>query len=399
MTAPSARSFGPPQSDDETNRFVEVTTDALFFGSMMGNIDEWLRREGPENIRVLRDGKDIAGGMIAQPMGQWFGGRNISMEGVRVVGVSPQHRRKGIGLELMTRSLQEMYDRDTPISALYPATHTFYRRAGYEQAGVRIHYSMPTAFFDCPGNGLNMREVREEDRTAVNEAYLSRAKRNNGNLERTRFAWDRLIDALAPRPKMYPFLVEDGEAVVGFVTYVQKTAETFDQFGLDVHDYFAATPEALLRIGNFLGGHRSIAKTVTWAGGHNDPIRMLVSEPQIRTSNREDWMLRIVDVKKALEARGYPPGLSAEVGLRITDDILPQNAGNWTLTVANESAQANKGGNGEIELDIRALAPLFAGHMSAGQLRAFGKLNGSDDAVARLSPIFAGPAPWMSDMF
>ena len=111
------------------------------------------------------------------------------------------------------------------------------------------------------------------------------------------------------------------------------------------------------------------------------------------------WMLRIVDVRAALETRGYPPGLSASLELEVTDDLLPSNEGRVTLEVDEGTANVHAGGAGRIAIDIRGLASLYSAHQSGWDLVTSGLMRATPTDAARASAVFAGPPPWMADMF
>ena len=112
-----------------------------------------------------------------------------------------------------------------------------------------------------------------------------------------------------------------------------------------------------------------------------------------------EHLLRLVDVPAALEARGYPPGLHAELHLDVSDDVLPQNNERFTVEVEGERASVRQGGRGELRIDVRGLAPLYTGHLSPGELKSTGYLDGPDQAIATAAALFAGPSPWMPDDF
>ena len=111
------------------------------------------------------------------------------------------------------------------------------------------------------------------------------------------------------------------------------------------------------------------------------------------------WMLRIVDVKGALEARGYPRGARGEVHFEVTDTLLPHNNGRWVLQVAEGNGTVTAGGNGDIRLDIRGLAPLYSSFLSPHALRSTGFIECGDAALEAATTIFAGPEPWMPEIF
>ena len=110
-------------------------------------------------------------------------------------------------------------------------------------------------------------------------------------------------------------------------------------------------------------------------------------------------MLRVTHLQAALEARGYPSSIDTELHLRITDDVIDANAGNWTLCVRDGRGTVTSGGRGEVALDIRALASLYTGHLSVTTLKSIGWIDGPEAALATAQELFSGPAPWMSDGF
>jgi predicted acetyltransferase len=112
-----------------------------------------------------------------------------------------------------------------------------------------------------------------------------------------------------------------------------------------------------------------------------------------------DWMLRLVDVARALESRGYPPGVTARVDIEVRDGTVKQNARPITLEVDGGLARVSRAGHARVHADVRALASLYSGYMSASDLACAGLIEGPDRDLASLSAIFAGPAPWMPDMF
>ena len=110
-------------------------------------------------------------------------------------------------------------------------------------------------------------------------------------------------------------------------------------------------------------------------------------------------MLRLVDVPAALQARGYPPDLHADLHLDVRDDLLPANSGRIVLTVEDGHGRVRPGGAGHLRLGVRELAAIYTGFMAPAEVRALGAIEGSADALALAGAIFAGPRPWLADMF
>jgi predicted acetyltransferase len=151
---------------------------------------------------------------------------------------------------------------------------------------------------------------------------------------------------------------------------------------------------------------RSMVETVRWNGGPLDPVLYALQEPGIGTTRERvtrpivlDWMLRIVDVHKALEARGYPAGLKAELHFELEDDMLAANAGRLTLTVGGGRGEVREGGEGRIRLHVRDLAAVYTGFATPFEQALFGSVGGSEEDLALAASVFAGPRPWMAEIF
>ena len=86
-----------------------------------------------------------------------------------------------------------------------------------------------------------------------------------------------------------------------------------------------------------------------------------MSEQHTSVRGQVRWMLRIIDAQGAVAARGYPPSLEIEVPLTVEDAILTDNAGAWTLRVAEGRGSLEPGGEGGPRLGIGALSSLYTG--------------------------------------
>ena len=124
-----------------------------------------------------------------------------------------------------------------------------------------------------------------------------------------------------------------------------------------------------------------------------------LAEQDVKVPLRLDWVVRIVDVEKALTQRGYPLGLNAEVHLEVQDGQLPWNDGRFLLRLEDGRPTVIRGGEGRLKLDGRTLATLYTGYLTPVELRVAGRLEGSDSDLALAQLAFSGPRPWMPDIF
>jgi predicted acetyltransferase len=356
---------------------------------------------GMENCRVVRLGGQVVAGLGLVRTGQWFGGLSVPMVGISIVGVAPEHRGTGVGAAMMRSTLEELRAEGMPLSALYPATSPFYRRAGYERAGVRINYELPLAAIDVRDLASDLVPAGPEDYPRFRRAYEAQARRSAGNLDRPDWMWHHKLEPQDQQPQPFRYLVMRDGQVEGYVIY--RAGVRPDP--LRVLDVCALTPSAGRRILTLFAGYRTMVEHVTWNGGPLDPLVYLLNEPMaalkahVKIVRSLEWMLRILDVARALEARGYPAGLDTTLHFDLRDDLLPANRGRFTLHVSGGRGEVRPGGEGRIQLDARDLAAIYTGFMSPFELMALSPIEGPEADLALTASLFAGPRPWISDMF
>jgi predicted acetyltransferase len=344
------------------------------------SVHAWSKRVGAANMRVARVERRVAGGFLWYPMGQWFGGRRVPMWGIAAVGVLPEHRSKGVASALMRAAMEEASRKGVALSCLYPATQPVYRRVGFEQAGTYLSWSLSTDAIAARERGLEMREAGRADERTIRAIATEFARRSNGTLDRGDALWARILRPI--KGDAFAYLAGDE----GYVVYYKEPSGS--HYDLVVRDWAALTPAATLRLLTFFADHRSLADHVKFAAGPASPMLRLDREQAAKAVRALRWMLRIVDVKAALEARGYGEGVTAEAHLDVKDDVLASNAGRWTLEVSGGRARVKRGGRGTIALDVRELAALYSGFVSPAEA-----------GVPSLAPVFAGPHPWMAEIF
>lgn len=385
--------FGAPTGAAELKALRSVLTQAFHFSTW----EAFLERVGPENFRRLRRGPGTVGGLAIYPMGQWFGGQSIPTGGIAAVGVPPEHRGQGVAFELMSGLLRELHRAGTPLSALYASTQSLYRKVGYEQGGVRVRYAVESHRIGISDHDLPVRRVDPLNHEVFHDLYRRRAIRSTGNLDRGPIVWGRTA---APQEEIaFAYLIGPESAPEGYVIYKHVQGKKPPYYGLMVSDVVALTPAAQRRIWTFFADHRSLTGEVTWSGPLNDPMIYALPEQPARIVEHDVWLLRIVDVPKALGMRGYPEAEDTELHLDVSDAILPENTGRFVLRITGGRGEVSQGGRGDLRLSVRALAPLFTGMFAATELGAMGELSGPLEAQSIADRLFRGPAPWMPDMF
>ena len=368
------------------------------FGTPADDVGPWLETAGHENVRVLRDGAGPVATLIHIPMGQHFGGRSVPMVGIAGVACPPHRRGDGAATELMRRSTRELHRRGVAISALYPAVQSLYRRAGYEQAVVRFETSVAARDLGDGDRTLSVRPFVPTDWPAVKRVYEAVAPTRPGSLDRGPYCWAR-AGSRRGQPAIGHVVEEDG-AITGYLFHFEQThPDSPIHRDVSVQDMASSTDRARRRLLTLLGDTRSLADRVVWFGPAHDARLFGIEERRYEVRAYAYAMIRIVDVAAALEARGYPRGLRAELHLDVRDDVVPSNSGRYSLRVEDGRGRVSRAGRGSLGLDVRTLAPLFTGFASPAALAERDALRGTPAAMDVAAQLFAGPQPTLSDMF
>ncbi len=374
---------------------LEIILEQCFI-SALGGEEAYINLIGVENFRIIRGLEQLAGGLATLDMGQWWGGERVPMTGIAAVGIAPEYRGSGAAIALMQHTLKELYARGIPLSALYPAVQTLYRKVGYEQGGSWCIWEVPTNAIQLREQPLPVQPVVRINRQVFHELYQQQAKLTHGYLDRHPAIWERLIQT-DKNEIAYAYFIGTKDQPEGYIIFTQE--RTQDGEIIFVKDWVLKTVAAAQTFWSFLARHRSQIQRVRWKSSAIDTLTLVLPEQTAKMSSQFRWMLRIVDIVKALEMRGYPSGIQAELHLEIQDNLLPGNNGKFILSVANGRGEVTKGGKGELQLNIRELAPLYTSLFTPYHLQIAGKLEGTETAILAATQIFADASPWMADFF
>jgi predicted acetyltransferase len=104
---------------------------------------------------------------------------------------------------------------------------------------------------------------------------------------------------------------------------------------------------------------------------------------------RDNIWVRLLDVPKALAARGYRT--DAAVTIEISDKQLPGNAGVWRVRIAGGTAEVTRSdGPAQLTIPIQELSAAYLGGVTIASLASASLVTGDPAAIATLSAAFAG---------
>eukprot|EP00743_Colponemidia_sp_Colp-15_P003880 GILK01004187.1.p1 GENE.GILK01004187.1~~GILK01004187.1.p1 ORF type:complete len:423 (-),score=55.97 GILK01004187.1:165-1346(-) len=385
---------------------------SISFGFPTHVMDPWMRSIGVnKHFRLIMDSTaQLVGSVAVVPMAHYFGKRSVTTGAITAVSVAPHLRGKKIAKTAMLNAIEEMAKQDFALSTLYPTAPAVYRGIGYANGAARCSISISLSTIPSPAclpfPGLHVRPfVAAQDECGVRKAYQRWAMHQNGPFVREEQAqeefcgvWDRSFLVPGEPLQRYVVIDECSQEIVGYTTYA-LCREGLANLWLQVTDQVLCTPAAGHCLLNFYASNKSMASEVRFFGNLQHPFLSIL--PELKVELGYLVHVRIISVKRALEQRGYPSTLTAEIHLTVSDAIVPENNGSFILRVSKGVGIVEKGGRGDVSLDVSALASLYTGYLSASQLLSDARISHSGDVecIVVLDTLFAGPAPTLTDFF
>ena len=129
----------------------------------------------------------------------------------------------------------------------------------------------------------------------------------------------------------------------------------------------------------------------------DDPIKWRLLDPRrAQTNVVSDWLwLRVLDVPRALETRGYQ--MSGQLVLEVEDRFRPSTSGRYLLdTDTKESSCSRTDAEPDLAMQIDDLGAVYLGGVAPSTLAAAGRVQArSAEVLARADDLFATtPAPF-----
>jgi predicted acetyltransferase len=347
-------------------------------------------RLDPDLVYVAEvDGEPRATATVL-PLESFVDGRPVPMGGVAAVATHPAYRRRKLAGGLMRAILDAMRERGIHLSMLDPFEHAFYRAYGWELANDAVLYTLkPLQLARCDEQ-RDVRGYREEDLPRLRELHDRRGAAHQLCVRRDEKYWSKLLSEDGREAAVY---APDGE-VRGYALYRHKEwpEGREPQRTLYLEEVVWSTPASYRALLSFAGSYDPGEFDVRHYTSPGERLHPYLRSAHVKAELQPDNMLRLVDVAGALRLLKRPA--ESPLVLEVSDDGVPKNAGEYTLGEAGEVVRGSEAAE-RVALDVRQLAQLYAGYLSAGQLHRSGLLNpGSRRALELLDGLFPAGDPW-----
>lgn len=318
----------------------------------------------------------------AWPLIMRFNRKDAPVAGVSMVGTIPVYRKLGCLRKVHERHFELLHDESKrPISILFASQAAIYQRYGYGIVSTQNSY-------DIAPNDIQFREqkqinpkgkliqLRENEVEILDRIYREFTLPRTGYLIRDRFKWEtgKLAPA-APGVVIDKVVYEEAGDARGYVIYTVEPYLSSAGFGhrVTIKEMAWLSISAYYSLWNHFTNMR-LAQNIMWMQVPlDDPMPHLLLEPRkLNIKSGNGFLIRIVDVEKAIPMRGY--GEDGELVLEVHDDaICPWNNGTWQMTVSDSKASIKKTKKTpEVIMNANSLAMLLFGQLSASNAARMG---------------------------
>ena len=253
----------------------------------------------------------------------------------------PEHRKGGAVRRLFTYTLPWMRDQGAVFSCLYPFSHSFYRKFGYELCQLPTAWQVPAESLrhlpcscqvDMLQPGCDLSPLKE-----VYDAYLGQCQLA---IQREDRHWRELLGKASYKDRRYSYLFSQEGKALSYVVIQAENDGPYSKAGV-VRELAWACPQGLREALGFL--NRLAAQygrfRITLPQGTLLPA--LVDECyDCKPSCHDQPMARVLQAAEAFRLRPLAQGVRCRVA--VEDPFLPENTGVFALTGAGDHTQVEQ---------------------------------------------------------
>ena len=290
-----------------------------------------------------------------------YDGRIVLSGGIGNVSSLPEYRRQGGIREIFRAMFADMRLRGFVFSSLYPFSHEYYRKFGYELCCSPLKQKVRTEdlkIFPCPYK-VRMHEDGESIQP-FKDVYGRFILGRNMAIVRSENQWD-WIEGSPWKDRRYRYILEDETGARAYA--VLRAEGAGDERRAVLKDLAYDSREALYGLLGFLYRLSAQYGFVEAVFPPEVDMRLLLPEPY-RVEQQVDThgMFRVVDVPQALRLMRHPQSAGRYV-IGVRDAFLPENTGVYAVRFGGGAVEVTRTEDrADIALDVTTLALLALGY-------------------------------------
>lgn len=294
----------------------------------------------------------------------WLDGTLVRNGGIGAVSTLPEYRMEGAVKEIFKVLLAHAYTDGEVISTLYPFSHAFYRKFGYETVCWKNIYEFsPAVLRGYAFYGEASLWKQGMPVSGWTELYNRFASSYNLAISRDDRAMGERLKGEYYKDRKFCYMLHENGKPVAYLIFQDIRHDP--QAILDVQDLAWDGPGGLRAILGFLARFSADYGSIRLFLPRDIELLSLIRSPlayDIRKSTEQSYMIRVVNAERALETMKKPAGTSFVV--RITDELIPENNGTWKVTSDAVSPTEEEP---DLTVTEKALGQLVSGAVSLSE--------------------------------
>ena len=327
-------------------------------------------------------------------------GKTVENGGIGGVSTLPEYRTGGAVRKIFEALLPEARKNGEVISTLYPFSHAFYRKFGYETLVHQNIYEMtPEVLKDYHFYGTAAMFRPGDSVTPYTELYQAFTAHRNLALRRNdEYMKEEWLYEDPYKSRCFSYLLSEGGKPCAYVIF--QDLQHDPQAILKVEEAVFRDRNGFLALLGFLSRFSADYGTIRLPLPTDiDLLSLIHSERSysIKKSPRQDYMIRVVNAEKLLGTIRVPEGESFVI--RVNDELLPGNCGFFRVTGgASGNLVERTEDPADLTVSEKALGQMAAGGigLSEARLREDVEITGND---ALLERVFRRKAIYIMDHF
>lgn len=359
--------------------------------------------EARRNVGVFEAGADV-GTLPVATLNSWVTpltvpGGEVDMWAISSVTVAGTHRRRGIARALLEGELRAAASAGVPVAGLTASEATIYGRYGFASAipVARITVDTRRAGWAAAAPAGRVEYIDNETLSDhLSTLHDAVRTQRSGQVAGWKLRWERVAGRTPDHPSAASvrgvrYLDENG-AVQAVLAYKLTEIPDSFRFEMTIFHLSAVTSDALTALWGFALQHDLVDKVSVDLRPIDEPLPWLVADRRgVEVVVHDHGWLRVLDVAVALSARTYRAPI--DLVFRVSDP-LGFAEGSWRLSVDGGHTTVTPGGDAaaDVVLDVATLSALYAGGVSAVELRAAGLLDATASVAESLDDAFRAAA-------
>lgn len=357
--------------------------------------------ENEQNLwGCFTDDGTLVSSMVNTAYSIYYDGHVVKMGGIGGVASAPESRMQGGIRSIFERVFEDDKQNGVLFSVLFPFSHRYYRKFGYEICHEGRILKFPTQ---------ELKGYRQTATARLHEAaegskpfahvYDQYARQYNYAVARTDRDWKHVLDGDPYKAEAYRYILSrDGVDTAYCVFKAERTSSSTQT--MVVRDYAYVDTQALHDLLGFLYKLSAQFEAVQLEVPDDFEPSALVEEPyDVSPVSLSRSMARAHSVQRALELMRHPLG-EGSYSLSIQDDFLPENNGTYQVHYGGEGVQVTRTQQEtcDVAMTIQTFTQLCLGFLSFDMacLKKDVTLYGNEDMLRR---VFIKKPGFLTDRF